>query len=174
MEKEIKNPQVSQEMYASIKDILNGYTAYATEGDMAFEVDDESVIKIWKKHIKPYSDAIAPLTDELIALDKLRGEKEQEYKEILEKCEAKDAEIRNLDLKRSKFITRVSPIIIRKYQDKINEYQQFGSIIEKDGKVYVVIKDWLASFISGHKKRVEAHNEKVTSKITNTKIVANE
>lgn len=171
---DIKDPIKSQELYSTIKETLNEYTLHATEGEMAFEVDDPSVIKLWKSKIKPIADEINPLVDKLLEADRVRAQKEEEYKKIIEECESINTEINNLKLKQNKFLTRVSPIIIRKYQSTINEFQQFGSIIEKDGKVYVTVKDWLASFVSNFKKKSEAHNEKVTSKITNNKIVANE
>ena len=171
---DIKDPQKAQDLYKTFQATLDEYTNHATSGEMAFEIEDPSVIKLWKSKIKPIADEIDPLVQQLLEADKIRAEKEKEYKEIIEKCEDINSEINNLRLKQNKFLTRVSPIIIRKYQSTINEYQQFGSIIEKDGRVYVTVKDWLASFIAGFKKKAENHHEKVTSKITNTKIVANE
>lgn len=170
--RDIKDPTKSNNMYSEIKNALNEYVEYSSTGDMAFVIDDKTIVDMWHKHIKPYSDKIKPLTDELIALDEERAKMEEAYKQIIEKCESKKKEIDTLDLKRNKYITRISPMVIRKYQHKINEYQQFASIIEEDGTVFVVVKDWLASFISGFKKKADAHKEKVTDKITNNKIAA--
>lgn len=172
--KDIKNPDKASEIYTEFRNKLDEYVSYAYSGDLAFMVDDPAITKMFLEKIKPYNDKIQPLMDEHIAIANELDAIETKRKELHTKWEEKDKEIKAIEIKRNKFITRISPMIIRKYQDRINEYQQFGSIIEQDGDVFVTVKDWLASFINGFKQKASAHAEKVTNKITNNKIVANE
>lgn len=163
---ETKTVEESIEVFSKIGDHLETYREIGSDGKIAFELTDNKALAMWKKHIKPLSDAIKPLQDDLLALDEKRAEYERDVKAHLEKMDAVKSQMDALLLKRNKFITRISPIIIREYQSKLNKYQQFGSVIEDNGKVFVTVQDKLAAFLNGYKKLLEKHEERVTKKIS--------
>ena len=149
---ETKSVEESIAVFSKIGDSLKDYMEIGSNGKIAFELTDNKALAMWSKHIKPLSDGIKPLQDELLALDEKRAEYEKEVREHLEKMDKVKSDMDALILKRNKFITRISPIIIREYQDKLNKYQQFGSIIEDKGKVFVTVQDKLAAFLSGYER----------------------
>ena len=172
--KDIRDPLKSIELYNQIQKTLDEYVDYTKTGDMAFMIEDKAIKKMFLEKVVPFNKKIEPLADEHIKLADELAEIDAKRKVLLEKMDSIRSEIDALGAKRNKFITRISPMVIRKYQPLINKFQQFTSIIEQDGEVFVVVKDWLGSFISGYLNKQEVHNEKVTKKITNNKIVAND
>lgn len=163
---DIKDPKESMHYFNIINECLEKYVTLGSEGELAFEITDPKAIEMWKKHIKPLSNQIKPLTDEMIALDEERAKLEETFKAHIEKMDNVKKQIDGIVLRRNKFITRISPMIVREYSDKINKFQQFGSIIEDNGKVFVTVKDWLASFVSGYMKKQINHDERVNNKIS--------
>ena len=161
-----KTPEESLALFNEFAEKLQQYTDIGAESKIAIEITDEKAKALWKKHIKPLSDQLKPLIDEMIALDEKRAEYEKEVKAHFEKMDDVKSQIDAINLKRNKFITRISPIIIREYGNLLNKYQQFGSIIEDNGMVFATVQDKLASFVSGFNKLKEQHEEKVGSKIS--------
>lgn len=166
-------PEDSRKLFDSFAETLAQYAEVGKEGKIAIEITDSKALALWKKHIKPLSDALKPKIDEMLKLEETRAEMEKTFRAHLEKMDAIKGEMDAIQLKRNKFITRISPMIYRDYGSLLNKYQQFGSVIEDNGQVFVTVNDMLASFIKGYDKKVEQHDEKVKSKIS-PKIMAEE
>lgn len=166
MEKEIITPEESVSIFNSIADNLKRYTELGSDKEIAFEIHDKKIKAMFNDKIAPYTKDLEPLTEEMLKLEEERVGLETTFKAHLAKMEEVKGKIDKVVLKRNKFITRISPMIIRDLGNQINKYQQFGAIIEKDGKVYVTVKDWLASFMAGFEKKLEVQKEKVDSKIS--------
>lgn len=163
---EIKKVDDSKVLFDEFAEKLQEYTSIGSDGKLAIEIDDPKALAIWKKHLKPLSDALKPLQDEMIALDQRRAEMEVEVRAHFEKMDEVKNKMEALVLKKNKFATRISPMIIREYGSKLNKYQQFGSIIQDGGRVFVTIQDKLASFVNGFNKLAEKHEERVGKKIS--------
>lgn len=166
MEKEIITPEESVAIFNEIGDKLKRYMELGSEKEIAFKIRDKKIEAMFRDKIAPYTKELEPLTEEMLTLEKERETIEKTAKEHIAKMEEVKGKIDKIVLKRNKFITRISPMIIRDLGSQINKYQQFGSIIEKDGSVYVTVKDWLSSFMAGFEKKAEAQKEKVNKKIS--------
>lgn len=163
--KDTQSNDVLFEKFSSIEKVIDDYKASIKDKKPAIEITDEKALKMWKDKIKPLSDKMEPHIDEMIKLDEEKSKMEAEYKELMEKMDATQKTLDALKLKRNKFITRISPIIIRMTEGKLTKYQQPGSIIEEGGKVFVTIHDWFGAWLTGQDKKLEQHDEKVAKKV---------
>lgn len=168
--KDIKSPQVAFNTFKDIEEKLGAIKELGKDGTLAFPVTDKKIEDLWFKKIKPINLELDPIIDEIIKLHEEINIWQEEGKKFKEREDALNALKNKLDLRRSKFITRISPMIIREYQDKITKYQQFGKIAEFENEngqpeLYVTVHDWLASYLSSYDKKDEEHNKKVVSKV---------
>lgn len=168
--KNVKNPEYAKQVFDEIESKLAELKLLAKDGDLAFPIKDKKIIHVWEKKIKPINQELDPVIDEYIALNKQIEEWQAEGKKFQEKEEELNKKKNALELRRAKFINRISPMIIREYNDKITKYQQFGKIkefVDENGevKLYVTIHDWLASWTNGYDTQKDEHNKKVVSKV---------
>lgn len=166
----IKNPEYATKVFNEIQGKLLEYRELGKDGELAFPIKDKKIIHMWEKKIKPINMELDPVIDEYISLNKQVEEWQAEGTKFKLLEDELNKKKNALELRRAKFINRISPMIIREYNDKITKYQQFGKIkefVNKDGEVelYVTIHDWLASYMNGYESQKNEHNKKVVSKV---------
>lgn len=168
--KDIKNPVEAFNTFKEIEDKLSLIKEMGKDGTIAFPVKDKKIADLWFKKIKPINLELDPIIDEIIKLHQEINDWQEAGKKFKEREDVLNTLKNKLELRRAKFVTRISPMIIREYQDKITKYQQFGKIAEfqneqGDSELYVTVHDWLASYLSSYDKKDEEHKKKVVSKV---------
>lgn len=168
--KNIKNPEEALNLFKDIEGKLNELKDMGKDGLVAFKIHDKKIKDLWFDKIKPLNLELDPIIDEMITLHKEIQEWQEKGKEFQRREDELNAKKNKIELKRSKFINRVSPLIISSYQSSLNRYQQFGKLAEfqnEEGKpeLYVTVHDWLAAWLSGYDQKADEHNKKVVSKV---------
>jgi SMC interacting uncharacterized protein involved in chromosome segregation len=154
MEKlQLKDANTLKEISGMVKTHLDELKNLTADGELVYEITDKKITDIWHNKIKPIVEEMKPAIDAYLEAEKKKETLENEMKALMEDLAEKDKAMSGLNIKKNKFINRISPLILRSLGKELNEYQQFGRIVEENGKVYVTVKDWVGAFLNGYKSK---------------------